>query len=548
MLGESLPLVGTPFSLEYSSDRMNGRREAYSLRVPLTGSTIPASLKAVVLEVRVAGRIFSQRYPATVNQVTTFAWDGHDAYGREVQGKQRAFIRTGYVYEAEYQESPADFDRSFGRISGVPFTPNRIGAREDVTLWSGSDVLIGDWNARAFELGGWSLDAHNAYDATGHQIYQGDGTARGGMADDIFKRVATPGALLDAETLGIATAPNGDIFAVDYGFSSCFCIKRIRDGVSTVFVANERLGPFVEVGPDGSVYFTVGTDYGGSIVKRVSSDGSGMETVAGSGQRPETEGGDFGEGDGGPAISAPLIVNDIEVGPDGTIYLAAFLRVRKVSPDGRITTVAGNGDPTYYDTGDNGPAKDANLGHVGPLALADDGTLYITSKSRVRQIQPNGIISAFAGDGTEGASFGDGGPAVDAKLDRPWGLAVGPDDSVYVTEFDSNQYNDQGGNHIRRITPDGIITTIAGSGARCDIEADPTCGSGGGARAARLTGPFGWTSFPTARSCSATAGRSARSSRRSREAPKAPSSSRPPTGRKSSDSRPPVATSTRSTP
>src|SRR5262249_10334791 len=107
-LSEEINVVGTPFFLRYDSDRTPGNRADYAIKIPLSGATLPAGVKRIVLDVLIAGRTFEQEFPALPNQTTTFTWDGRDAYNRVVQGRQPAVVRVGYVYDALYAE-PAAF-------------------------------------------------------------------------------------------------------------------------------------------------------------------------------------------------------------------------------------------------------------------------------------------------------------------------------------------------------------------------------------------------------------------------------------------------------
>ncbi|MBI4334831.1 MAG: hypothetical protein HY673_26550 [Chloroflexi bacterium] len=151
ILGEAAILAGTPFSLHYRSDRVPGRKAAYTLEIPLSRASLPASLKRIELETSVAGRRFTQSFPPAPNQKYTFTWDGQNAYGRTLQGTQPVTIRIGYVYEGVYQQ-PAQFARSFAAFSGVPITGNR--ARQEITLWQEWQGLIGSWDSQAHGLGG----------------------------------------------------------------------------------------------------------------------------------------------------------------------------------------------------------------------------------------------------------------------------------------------------------------------------------------------------------------------------------------------------------
>src|SRR5206468_3403683 len=121
---------------------------------------------------------------------------------------------------------------------------------------------------------------------------------------------------------------------------------------------------------------------------------------------------------------------------------------------------AGNGTRGY--SGDNGLANQAQLNLPHRIAIGPDGCLYIadTSNHRIRRVGPDGIITTVAGLGTAGFS-GDGGPASQARLNLAEGVAVGPDGTLYIADTSNHR--------IRRVTPDGIITTVAG-------KADPSSG------------------------------------------------------------------------
>src|SRR5262249_19115769 len=185
-----------------------------------------------------------------------------------------------------------------------------------------------------------------------------------------------------------------------------------------------------------------------------------------------------GQGDGGPATQASLQgPTRLAAGPDGSLYIvdSGYYRIRKVGPDGIITTVAGNGTGGF--SGDGGPATQAQFNIPSDVALGPDGSLYIVDRNnyRVRKVGPDGIITTVAGTGTYWFS-GDGGPATQAQL-WPVGGAVGPDGSLYIADFSSFT------GRIRKVGPDGIITTIVGTGV------EGYSGDDGPASAAQLSGP-----------------------------------------------------------
>ncbi len=234
------------------------------------------------------------------------------------------------------------------------------------------------------------------------------------------------------------------------------------------------------LGHDGSLYIADAT---ANRVRKVDPDGV-ITTVAGTGEEGFS-------GDGGPAIDAELAwPRGVAVAPDGSVYIADTWndRIRRVDPDGTITTAAGRGDAPFPE---RRRATEVPL-DVGGVAIAPDGSIYVTDGPCVRGIDRDGVITTVAGTGRKGHS-GDGGPAVEAELDEPAGLAIGPDGSFYVADY--------GCNVVRRVAPDATITTFAGIPDDDCAEPDPAVaddadalwawygGDGGPATEARLVGP-----------------------------------------------------------
>ena len=184
-------------------------------------------------------------------------------------------------------------------------------------------------------------------------------------------------------------------------------------------------------------------------------------------------------GDGGPAVEANLSSPaGVAVDGAGNVYIADWgnRRIRRVDPSGIITTIAGTGESGS--SGDGGPAVEAKLSSPAGVAVDGAGNVYISDAGdyRIRRVDPSGIITTIAGTGVRGF-IGDGGPAVEAKLDGPRGIAVDGAGNVYIA--------DSGSNRIRRVDPSGIITTIAGTGE------SGSSGDGGPAVEAKLDGPRG---------------------------------------------------------
>ena len=167
-----------------------------------------------------------------------------------------------------------------------------------------------------------------------------------------------------------------------------------------------------------------------------------------------------GSGDGGPATAAQ-IDNPFGVvrGPDGAIWFCEYTgqRIRRVAPDGTISTIAGTGAKGY--SGDGGPALQATFNLPHELRFDAAGDLYIVDMTNhaVRKIDlKTKIITTIAGNGQTGYS-GDGGPAKNAQFNQPHSIQFGPEGDLFVCDI---------GNHaIRRIDmKTGTISTFAGTG------------------------------------------------------------------------------------
>jgi RHS repeat-associated protein len=436
-LGEAVNIAGTPFSLHYQSGRVPGHKVDNTLKIPLSNASVPANLKRIDLEISVAGRLFTQNFSNVSNQSYTFTWDGKDAYGRTFPGAQPITVNIGYVYNAVYQ-TPGQLDQAFAEF-GTSLTGNR--ARQEITIWQKWQGSIGAWDARGQDIGGWSLSVHHAYDPYGRILYLGDGGRRSASA----------------EISSIITTEAGNGF-LDYS---------VDGGPATQTSLGYPNG--VAVGGNGSIYIA---DTGDHRIRRVGTDGI-ITTVAGNGT--------YGySGDGGPAIQAGLSNPfGVAVGQDGSIYIAdtGNHRIRRVGTDGIITTVAGNGIQGY--SGDGGPATQASLSNPNGVAVGQDGSIYIADSfnHRIRRVGTDGIITTVAGNNYFGGYSGDGGPAIQASLFNPVGVAVGQDGSIYIAD----SYNER----IRRVGTDGIITTVAGDGI------DGYSGDDGPATQASLFTPVG---------------------------------------------------------
>jgi sugar lactone lactonase YvrE/microcystin-dependent protein len=143
----------------------------------------------------------------------------------------------------------------------------------------------------------------------------------------------------------------------------------------------------------------------------------------------------------------------VAVAPDGTIYVAdtANHRIRKVTPEGVVTTLAGDGNGRWVD----GIGSGASFNSPKGVAIGSDGNIYVgdTGNNRIRKVTPDGVVTTVAGSGTAGFLDGTGSAAT---FNSPIGVAVAPDGNIYVADYTNNR--------IRKVTPGGVVTTLAGSG------------------------------------------------------------------------------------
>ncbi len=249
---------------------------------------------------------------------------------------------------------------------------------------------------------------------------------------------------------GVAVAEDGSIFVAD--FSNNAIRKITPDGmVITVAgrpAAGHRDGAGKDAlfwGPDNiaidqeqNIYIADADNY---RIRKLTPDGM-VVTIAGTGVPGYRD---------GEALSVMFgYPTGIAVDTSGALYVAdrRTHTVRKLTPDGRVFTIAGNGLPGFSD----GRGRLSHLREPISVAVAEDGTVYIadSGNNAIRKVTPDGEVLTLAG-GSPGYRDGRGRHA---QFNWPTGIAVGPDGNIYVC--------DSGNNKIRRITPDGVVSTVAG--------------------------------------------------------------------------------------
>jgi DNA-binding beta-propeller fold protein YncE len=474
-LGEDIGVAGTPFTLHYQTDRNLGYGADREIEIPalfpvdtavlstraLRTNEFPSHALTVEYRLDVAGRtIRFQRPGGALIEGTTLSWDGLDAYGRVVNGSAKAKVKVVFEYPNLYAvASGGAGGRSFGR----PRPPGTLvfGGRASyaiIKIWQGT---LGSWDDHArLGLGGWSLSPHHVYDPTSGTLLLGSGERRaaatlGNVATIIpATRGSKIGSQWNKYGLGlIAVAPDGRLvlpYEVDGPLDNSPGIIRIlgTDGTFVDSIPNAGRPRSVALAPDGSIYYA---EQDSHRVWVRTPDGA-RSVFAGTGT--------FGfSGDGGPATAARLCQPDgIALGPDGSLFIADVCnnRIRRVGPDGIISTYAGTG--SGFDFVADGQLA-TQTPTVAPRALAflPDGTLIYAALNLVRQVRADGRVRTVAGC-VQSCPGPTPATAVQFTGTPPLGpivsLAVEPDGSVLFAPR----------GRVYRARLDGSLEVVAGVG------------------------------------------------------------------------------------
>ena len=345
--------------------------------------------------------------PTTQNpesgSIITIAGQGPDEFDHEGDGGLAVAASLGWVVDVSI-----DNNNNIYIVDGAANTI-RIVTRQDGIINTVAGAFMG------FNVGG--------------DLYQGDG----GLATEAHLNVC----------LKVAIDQFQNIMITDNGNHVIRQINGVTGIISTAvgsypgalgFTGDGSIATEAQVAnPQGIVFDSEGnlffTDTQNHVIRRVSKDTGIITTIAGLGP------GEAGySGDGGVAIESRLnSPAGLAIDNQDDLYFSDRGNhvIRKIS-NGVITTIAGNG--LEGNTGDGAAPLSASILAVNGVAVDNSGNVYITSGNTIRKVdQALGIISTIAGNGSEGYS-GDGGPAVNAQLANPWGVAVDSDGNIYIAD------------------------------------------------------------------------------------------------------------------
>lgn len=362
-LGKTIPITGTPYTLEYRSREAVAYTGNRTVDIRLTDATIPASLKRVELTLLVAGQRFSYVFGAAPNLVQTFTWDGRDGYGRFNYLDKDLYVHIAYVYDGKYKVGGTFGGDAFALATSVP-TRNEVRIGQDYTV-----RLSGPRPAQG--LGGWFISAVHSYDAGSHILRLGSGEdvnmeARGDTGQQEAFAPSDAGAVF--------TGPDGSVYA--YGPFLLRIARVDSSGLFSVIAGGLTAnGPTTDgspaVGaailvrgfsllPDGDYVFTTSDPSGAGDNLMLIHNGLLKKLTT--------------------TISLHININSVTAAPDGTILIADDIRgISAVDKSGNLTSVYPESFFAAFGANPN----------VDQAVYKEDGRLYVyllTSDSFVDKV------------------------------------------------------------------------------------------------------------------------------------------------------------------
>jgi RHS repeat-associated protein len=518
-LGERVGVVGTPYSLVYQSERTAGRGRA--LKIPLVPTRLAEAgpLKAIELEVHIAGQRHVKRFEPSEGLSYLFEWDGTDAFGKPVARREQVRVVITYEYDGCYAwpaKGGTSFERGVdpammagsGEAQVCPAAlraPARVS--RDFYGWMGA------WQAKPrMAMGGWAFDAHHAYDSKERRIYMGDGSERAATLKEWDKLSLAPkgwptlpgreSAEVEQFTpISIAAGANGEVFILGQvqDDDAFFILKRQADG-EVVYVAGVEwslenlfeclidqscpptLGAVRDVplftqimrrAPDGTIYIA---DLNSCIAKLV---GDRWVAVAGQCGRLGSE---LTEGtlrEGMPAIGAPILAaGDLAISPSGQVFFTQDSSIWKIDAQGILWRVAGLSPeeplppPQPLIEQEGRAAREVYIEYIRSLAVDGAGTVYFTQENerRIWSVPSSGQLRLAAGSGEDEAE--EEGDALAVGVDYGYGLQTTRDGQLMWMSVRNGAAGIGFGTLIRLLNRYGETSVIAGALLAADADTE----------------------------------------------------------------------------
>ena len=308
---------------------------------------------------------------------------------------------------------------------------------------------------------GMTLSGTSPAEAGDHAVVLKADDGNGGTAEQSFTiKVNTPPTFTSDPVTSLnpgevyayeitTSDPDGDPVTVTTptlpGWLSLSVESRVGDQVTTFARNSDGIFTFfqpagVAIDASGNIYVA---DVSRNVISKITSDGV-VSTLAGSGARTSVDGTGTAASFDGPV--------GIAVDASGNVYVGESDKIRKITPEGVVTTLAGSDAVGYAD----GTGIEARFFAINDIEVDASGNLYVADRNnnRIRKVTPEGVVTTFAGSGSSGTSDGTG---TAAQFYQPSGLVLDDEGNLYVADSRNNL--------IRKITSEGVVTTVAGSGS-----------------------------------------------------------------------------------
>ncbi|KAM3925791.1 teneurin-2 isoform 6-T6 [Leptodactylus fuscus] len=474
VLHEEVEMPGSNLRLCYLSSRTPGYKSL--LKITMTQSTVPLNLIKVHLMVAVEGHLFQKTFQASPNLAYTFVWDKNDAYGQKVYGLSDAVVSVGFEYET-----------CLGLI-----------------LWEKRTAVLQGFELDPSNLGGWSLDKHHILNVKSGILHKGSGENQflsqqpavitSIMGNGRRRSISCPSCNGLAEgnkllaPVALAVGIDGSLFVGDFNY-----IRRIFPSRNVTSILELRNKEFKHSNNIGHKYYLAVDPVSGSIYlsdtnsrrifKIKSLTGAkdittNLEVIAGNGEQCMP----FDEarcGNGGKAVDAILTnPRGIAVDKNGFIYFVDATMIRKVDPNGIISTLLGSNDlaagrPLSCDSSMD--ITQVRMEWPTDLAVNPmDNSLYVLENNVILRITENHQVSIIAGRPMHcqvpGIDYSLSKLAIHSALESASAIAISHTGILYIAETNEKKIN-----RIRQVTTNGEISLLAGAASDCNCKDDVNC-------------------------------------------------------------------------